>query len=309
MKKSNKEARLREHLAYVALLVLRKNDSQMSLHDMLDEVEKQEVNNIPAELKILDEKGVAKWRNRLQLASIIFEKSGYLKKGGGVWSLTGLGEKALGEHSEAALIKEALAEYSKQQKQKRLAQKKLSMDSSNIDVRGDVSLEGEGDSNLENYQASALREIEKHIRSLNPYEFQNLCESLLRGMGYYIRSEASVGPDGGIDILAYTDSLGSRSPRLKVQVKHQEGKVGRPVLDQLMGLLTEGDIGILISSSGFARGCHNSAQDRGKHIDLINMKRFVKLWKEHYGNISEQDKSLLPLEPVYFLDTRRLKRD
>ena len=310
MKKSNKEAKLREHLAYVALLVLSENGGQMSLHEMLDEVEKREEGNIPNELKDIHAgKGGVKWRLQLKFNTTMFVVAGYLRKVKGVWSLTDLGEKALNDYSEDDLIKKASVEYAKYIKQKKQAQKKSSIDSPNIDVQGDVSLEGDGDSNLENYQATALQRIEDHIRSLNPYDFQDLCAALLEGMGYYIRSIASVGPDGGIDILAYTDSLGSKPPRLKVQVKHQKKEIGREDLDRLMGLLTEGDIGILISSSGFTRGCDNNARDKGKHIDLIGMKRFIELWKEHYGNISEQNKSLMPLEPVYFLDTKRLKRD
>lgn len=40
-------------------------------------------------------------------------------------------------------------------------------------------------------------------------------------MGYYIQSVAPRGKDGGIDIVAYTDPLGAKIPRIKVQVKHK----------------------------------------------------------------------------------------
>ena len=36
------------------------------------------------------------------------------------------------------------------------------------------------------------------------------------------------------------------------------------------------------------------------------MEDFVKLWKKHYDNLSEEDKSLLPMQSIYFLDKKRV---
>ena len=303
-----KSSTLFRELAYEALCVLSNNGGPMWLHDMLDEVEKRKEGEIPNELKAL-ENGVIIWRNRSQLASIMFVSAGYLKKDKGTWSLTELGKEALANFSKDDLIKKATGDYNNQQKKKKQAQKESLTDLSDAEMQGE-DLEYDGGSILENYQNLAQRNIRAHIHSLGPYRFQDLCAALLEAMGYYIRSNSSPGKDGGIDILAYTDFLGSKSPRLKVQVKHQkENNVSVDIVRELRGSLKEGDIGILISSSDFTSDCRVEARGGSMHVELIDIKRFIELWKEHYENLSEQNKSLLPLEPVYFLDTKRLKRD
>jgi restriction system protein len=63
-------------------------------------------------------------------------------------------------------------------------------------------------------------------------------------MGYYMPFVAPRGKDGGVDIPAYRDPVGSVPPRLKVQVKHREQKVNVSEVRELMGLLAkEGDVG------------------------------------------------------------------
>jgi uncharacterized protein with gpF-like domain len=57
-----------------------------------------------------------------------------------------------------------------------------------------------------------------------PYEFQELVADLLRAMGYHVAWIADAGKDGGIDIVAYNDPLGTRLPRIKVQVKRHNAQ-------------------------------------------------------------------------------------
>ena len=96
--------------------------------------------------------------------------------------------------------------------------------------------------------------LRARINSLNPYEFQDVVAALLRGMGYYTPFTAPRGKDGGIDVEAYRDPLGTQSPRIKVQVKHRPASpIGVQDVRQLMGLLQkEGDVGIFVSSGGFS---------------------------------------------------------
>ena len=55
-----------------------------------------------------------------------------------------------------------------------------------------------------------------------PYEFQHLVADLLRAMSYHVSWVAPPGKDGGVDILAWPDALGTSPPRIKVQVKRQQ---------------------------------------------------------------------------------------
>jgi restriction system protein len=52
-----------------------------------------------------------------------------------------------------------------------------------------------------------------------PYDTQDLVAGLLKALGYHIEWVSPPGKDGGIDIIAHIDPLGTRPPRIKVQVK------------------------------------------------------------------------------------------
>ena len=287
------------HLAFVALKVLKDNDSKMLLSDLLNEVYKREGENITPEMKGSYSNGAIIWKDRAQTGGDIFVKAGFLMKQKGTWYLTAAGEKVLSkkENDVIAQAKKAYNDWQNNRKSQNLPTHDVADE--------DIS---QAEDNLEQYQSNALDGIQAHIKSKSPNEFQDLCAALIRSMKYHVRHVSPPGPDGGIDVLAYTDPLGSREPRIKVQVKHQATtKPGKPVIRQLIGLLTDGDIGVFISSSGFASGCRDLARDSSKHLELIDMERFIDLWQKHYDNLSEEDKSLLPLQPIYFLDKKRVK--
>src|SRR5258706_6181743 len=85
-------------------------------------------------------------------------------------------------------------------------------------------------------EQSAYEQIENFLDKKTPYEFQDLAAALLRGMGYFTPFVAPSGKDGGVDILAYRDPLGTTSPRIKVQIKHRESSATVQDVRQLMGL-------------------------------------------------------------------------
>ena len=120
-------------------------------------------------------------------------------------------------------------------------------------------------------------------------------------MGYYTPFVAPKGKDGGVDIIAYRDPLGTVSPRIKVQVKHREQSANVQEIRQLMGLLQkDGDVGIFISSGGFTPDAKTTARSSHVHVELIDLPRFIELWQEFYSKLSDEDKSMLPLTPIFF---------
>jgi restriction system protein len=74
---------------------------------------------------------------------------------------------------------------------------------------------------LEQAEEQAWSEIDQYLRTINPYEFQELVASLLRAMGYHVSWIAPAGKDGGIDTLAASDPLGTQPPRINVQVQRK----------------------------------------------------------------------------------------
>lgn len=61
----------------------------------------------------------------------------------------------------------------------------------------------------------------------------------------------SPGKDKGVDIIAYNDPLGTKDPRIKVQVKHRDQAITVDGLRAFMSILGTDDVGIFVSSGGF----------------------------------------------------------
>ena len=86
--------------------------------------------------------------------------------------------------------------------------------------------------------------------------------------------------DGGIDLLAERVTAGARE-RVVVQCKHQQANVGRPVLQQLRGVVssdqsyTRGD---LVTSSGFTSEAVAFAE--GKRLTLIDRALLIELVRQ-----------------------------
>lgn len=137
---------------------------------------------------------------------------------------------------------------------------------------------------------------------MNPYEFQDLVASLLKAMGYYIQSVAPRGKDGGIDIVAYTDPLGAKTPRIKVQVKHKP-ETAIPVSDirALLGIMKAGDIALFVTSGTYSNDAKQEASGSNNFIRLIDGDEFIEMWQEYYDKMSDEDKNMLPLKRIAFL--------
>ncbi len=156
---------------------------------------------------------------------------------------------------------------------------------------------------LNQYEENANNGIRNFIISKNPYEFQDIVASLLDAMGYHISDIAPRGPDGGIDIIAYTDPLGTKQPRIIVQVKHRPNEsVSSDAIQKLSGTLKRNtDVGIFVTSGQFSKPAIKEARDSREHIELIDFDRFISLWIEYYERMNDEQKKILPLYPIYFL--------
>ena len=141
---------------------------------------------------------------------------------------------------------------------------------------------------------------------MDPYDFQKMVGELLKAMGYYPTWIAPPGPDGGLDIIAYPDPLGTRPPRIKVQVKRQQQRVSADGVRSFIALVNEDDAGLFVCTGGFTKDAENFArhQERRK-ITLINLDRLVELWIEFYSKLNDVARDRLPLTPIYFLTPRQ----
>jgi restriction system protein len=242
--------------------------------------------------------GHIRWQAIFHFYSIDCIKVGYLIKKNGIWYLTPEGVEA-GNDGEKKLFEKISMRHKKWTKEKYMEKgnslnEKDSEDE--IEKKEEILIYNE-------LQEKAVEGMISYINEKNPYEFQDLIAALLRGMGYYTPFIAPKGKDGGVDIIAYKDPLGTTAPRIQVQIKHRENTASVKEIRELMGLLQkDGDVGIFVSTGGFSPDAKNTARASNVHIELIDQNRFIELWQNFYNNLSDQDKNLFPLRPIYFLD-------
>src|SRR5581483_8200146 len=119
----------------------------------------------------------------------------------------------------------------------------------------------------------AWDEIEEYLRSMPPFDFQELVAALLRAMGYHVAWIAPPGKDGGIDILAWNDPLGTKPPRIKVQVKRWGQNIDVNGLRSFMALLGEDDVGLCVTTSGFTKHARDEARLQEKRkVTLVDLE-------------------------------------
>ncbi len=295
---------LASKLIFETLKVLKENDGEMA-SSLLMETLSRRVNLDDWARGTLEKTGNIRWQSILHFYSIDLIKAGYLLKKKGVWYLTPEGEKAI-DKGERDLFETARSLY---RLWKEKNQKQEDIHSANKDIREEQIEEASQDisSLLEDAEAKAKKSFSDFIlNEFDAYSFQELCAALFRGMGYYTPFIAPRGKDGGKDIVAYKDPIGSETPHIKIQVKYRQGtKATSQELRQLKGILTPNDIGVFISVDGFASDALKEFKsNQHPHIELIDLKRFAELWQEFYDKMEDEDKALMPITPVYFVNKK-----
>ncbi len=292
MKKTSRTKALAAKVIFATFEVLKENGGELVGREVVKKVEERVDLDNWAKSKY-EKSGNIRWQSVLHFYSIDCIKAGFMVKKKGVWYLTKEGEEAM-KLGEIGLLDAATEAYRKWKKEKEAAE----------DEAGDIedtSSDKEQEATMDEIEQLAVEGLKRFIKSKNPYEFQDLAAALLRGMSYYTPFVAPSGKDGGVDIIAYRDPLGTISPRIKVQVKHRDQPASVHEIRQLMGLLQkDGDVGIFISSGGFTPDSKTTARSSHVHVELIDIIRFIELWQEFYHKLSDEDKSRLPLLPIYF---------
>ncbi|MDD5054981.1 MAG: Mrr restriction system protein [Candidatus Peribacteraceae bacterium] len=278
-----------------AMIVLKKNGGELKSREVFEQVGKR-IDFNDHELEQYEKSGYVRWRSVLHFYSIDAVKAGWIRKQKGYWYLTPEGEAAI-NLSNMDLIEKARDEYKKW----KVTQPEESEEPCDVEESG-----GGYSVALEQAESEATAGIEEYVRNLNAYEFQDLVAALLHAMGFYTPFIAPKGKDGGVDITAFKDPLGAEAPRIKVQVKHhQANKCGPQIVRELLGLLRkDGEVGIIVSTAGFTADAIVEIQKSPLHIQAIDLKDFIELWQEYYNKMEEEDKKLLPLKWIAFVDEK-----
>ena len=87
------------------------------------------------------------------------------------------------------------------------------------------------------------------------------------------------------------------------RLKHRQSQKGtREEIAALRGIIRQDrEMGLFVSSGGFTAQAVAEAQNGAVHIRLIDLDTLLENWITHYDQLSEADRALLRLRPVFFL--------
>lgn len=286
-KKTSSSQRGREAV-YEALHLIEQNGGVMRLGDIVrtmrptfpaNEYERERGKN-----------GYERWDVWLSFYSIDAKAAGWLEKTPQGWRITPEGQEMI-KLPQHQFVERLKSEAKLKEKQPPISE---------------VTKEALPELDIERVRAQAEDSVRAHLASLSPYQFQDLVAALLRAMGYHTPFVAAPGKDGGVDVIAYTDPLGAGGAQLKVQVKHYpDGTVGWPVVQQLGGtLLKDNEVGLVVTSGTFSKDARMNSRSYPKQVRLIDFNDFRQLWIDYYHRMPEEDKALMPIEPIYFIKVK-----
>lgn len=244
--------------------------------------------------------GGQRFEKIVRFATVDCVKAGWLAKSKGHWEITEAGQKAFAEFKDPeAFYKEACRLYSVWKAERDAVTstpKVASSDDEISDAAESVNV------TFEEAEEQAWNQIEGYLKTTDPFEFQRIVADLLEGMGYHVSWVSPPGKDGGVDIIAHTDPLGTQGPRIKVQVKRWQSKVDSDGLRSFMATINGGDVGLFVCLAGFTKDAADYARGQeNRRITLIDAERLVDLWVEHYERLNDAARQRLPLTPIYFL--------
>jgi restriction system protein len=278
---------------YSAFKAIKKAGGELHISKILENIN-NELKFTQWELEKYESNGQSRWLTMFYFYTIDCVKAGFLVKKKGIWYITKEGEDAFNK-GPIQLFELANKGYQKWDKENKINKPKEEPENDlpELDYK----------TNIEDLENQAFLGIKNYIDSLNPYEFQTLAATLLGAMGYHIAFDAPRGPDGGIDIIAYNDPLGTIVPRILVQVKHHPNTpISSSMIQNLIGSMPrQTDVGIYVTSGSFSKNAIKESRTSQKHIELIDVERFIELWQEYYPKMTDEDKDKLPLHAIYFL--------
>jgi restriction system protein len=244
--------------------------------------------------------GVTRFEVIVRFATVDCVKAAWLLKQKGRWVITDEGKKAFADPAfvdPGVFYREAVKRYHKWkagQPDDEADAEETEIGNGNVDKGVSVT--------FDQAEEQAWAEIDHYLHEMNPYDFQELVAGLLRAMGYHVAWVAPPGKDGGIDIVAWSDPLGTRPPRIKVQVKRVVQNVSVDGLRSFMAILGDDDVGLFIATADFTSDAKEEARTQHKRkVTLVNLEKLFDLWVEYYPRLDDDARRRLPLRPIQFL--------
>ena len=137
--------------------------------------------------------------------------------------------------------------------------------------------------------------VEDRIVTLDWEQMEYLVAALLRAMGYRTKMTAK-GADGGFDVDASPDGLMLKEPRIRVEVKHRDGKVSADKI-RAFSSAKRGARGLYVSTGGFTADAIKEA--RREEITTLDLGELAEQVVEYYDNFDTEGRALLPMKKLY----------
>lgn len=165
-----------------------------------------------------------------------------------------------------------------------------SVETSEVDNFGD----------LEQYARDQISEYIDH--KFKGHGLARLVAAILEAQGYKVNISPE-GPDGGIDILAGSGSLGFDQPRMVVQVKSSNTPIEVNVVRELSGVMTNfgADHGLIVSWGGFRGTVEKEAARSFFKIRLWDAEDLVRTIQQYYEKLPDDIQAELPLKRIWML--------
>lgn len=238
------------------------------------------------------EKGGRRFDKILRFSTVDAVKAGWMRKNKGIWGISEEGQKALKDFPNPDdFYREASRLY--------WNWRRATLEEETPD---EPTQEREAKVTFEEAEELAWQEISNYLATIDPYDLQELVASLLEAMGYHVSWVSPPGKDGGVDILAWNDPLGTKPPRIKVQVKRRKDNIAIEELRSFLALINEDDVGIFVTTGGFTKDAAELARNQERRkITLLDSQDLVNLWIEYNDKLEKDKRYLLPLKPIYYL--------
>lgn len=238
------------------------------------------------------ETGGKRFDKVLRFATVGAVKAGWMTKNKGIWHITDAGSDALSEFVDPETFYREIGRLYRKWKDAQPQDDDLEESAANV----------EASITLEEAEEQAWAEIGNYLENIDPYDLQGLVAALLEAMGYHVDWISPPGKDAGLDIVAFTDPLGTELPRIKVQVKRRKDNIGVEEFRSFLALVNDDDVGIYVTTGGYSKDAMDLARHQERRrVMLIDRQRLVELWIEYQDKVAPDKRSSLPLKPIYFL--------
>lgn len=155
------------------------------------------------------------------------------------------------------------------------------------------------DATFQQVEEQANERIKDRVAALSWSEMQDLVAGLLRAMGHVTKVSPS-GPDRGRDIVASPDGMGFQEPRIVVEVKHRQGRMGAPEVRKFLGGRKPHEKGLFVSTGGFTSEAHYEAERASIPLTLLDSEELIEFLLTHYPRLDEKTRQMLRLAPLYW---------